>query len=199
MLVVLKRLPLIPTLIVALAMATMVGLGFWQLRRAVWKEGLLAQLAVNRGKPEIAYPLVPSHTERLLFRRASGFCLAPTAIRVTAGRSAAGTEGWSHVATCRTGGAEGPGMVVDIGWSPTFAPVRWRGGTVRGVIVPDGKSLIRLVASDPAPGLQPSQPPGTDTIPNNHRFYAAQWFFFAAVAGLIYGLALRRRPVETGA
>ena len=33
-------------------------------------------------------------------------------------------------------------------------------------------------------------------IPNNHRMYAVQWFAFAAIALLIYGLALRKRWKE---
>src|SRR5205085_173423 len=38
---VIRRLPLIPTIIVAAAVAIMIGLGVWQLQRARWKEGLL--------------------------------------------------------------------------------------------------------------------------------------------------------------
>ena len=193
----LKRLPILPTIIVALAVATMIGLGVWQMQRADWKDGLLASLDANRALPAIAYPAVPVDVERLYFRRARGFCVRPTSIRVTAGRDAAGTSGWSYLAACRTGGAEGPGMIVDIGWSPRFdAAPRWGGGPVEGLIVPDSGALIRLVSADAAPGLQPSQPPGVDTIPNNHRFYAAQWFFFASVAALIYGLALRNRWIK---
>ncbi len=30
-------------------------------------------------------------------------------------------------------------------------------------------------------------------MPNNHLAYAVQWFLFAAIAGAIYVLALRRR------
>jgi cytochrome oxidase assembly protein ShyY1 len=40
------------------------------------------------------------------------------------------------------------------------------------------------------------KPPSLDSIPNNHRFYALQWFFFAATAVLIYVLALRRKRDE---
>lgn len=194
-----RRFPIIPTLIVMLAVATMIGLGVWQLQRAGWKEGLMAQLAANRGLPVMAYPAVPVDTQDILFRRASATCLQPTSIRASAGRDARGTTGWSHLATCRTGGGEGPGMVVDIGWSPGLAKVQWAGGPVTGIIVPDSKSRIRLVASNAAPGLAPSQPPGPDTIPNNHRMYAVQWFFFAAAAASIYGLALRRRGHKTAA
>ena len=37
-----KRIPLIPSLIVAAAVAAMIGLGIWQLHRAQWKKDLLA-------------------------------------------------------------------------------------------------------------------------------------------------------------
>jgi surfeit locus 1 family protein len=50
-----------------------------------------------------------------------------------------------------------------------------------------------LVADVPAPGLAASTPPDPAAIPNNHLAYAVQWFVFAGVALLIYGLALRRR------
>ena len=43
------------------------------------------------------------------------------------------------------------------------------------------------------PGLEASAPPSLDSIPNNHRSYAIQWFLFAGIAALIYGLALRQR------
>ena len=43
-------------------------------------------------------------------------------------------------------------------------------------------------------GLEPSAPPSTESIPNNHRSYAVQWFLFARIALLIYGLALREPP-----
>jgi cytochrome oxidase assembly protein ShyY1 len=57
------------------------------------------------------------------------------------------------------------------------------------VIGPGG----RLVALNPAPGLQAAQPPSVDDVPNNHLFYAVQWFFFAVAAAVIYLLALRRQ------
>jgi len=38
-----KRLPVIPTIMVVLAVAAMIGLGIWQLQRAQWKEGLIAR------------------------------------------------------------------------------------------------------------------------------------------------------------
>ena len=46
-----KRIPLIPTIVVTLAVAAMIGLGLWQLLdRAPRKEAYLAQLAANPAK-----------------------------------------------------------------------------------------------------------------------------------------------------
>jgi len=190
-------LPLFPTLIVAAVIATMIGLGIWQLQRASWKEGLLARYESAKGLPAIDYPAEPTGVETLLYRRATGFCLQPVSRRTTAGRNLAGKSGWSYIVACRTGGGEGPGMIVDIGWSERHdATVEWRGGAVDGVIAPDKDSLIRLVAANSKPGLEPSLPPGPDAIANNHLLYAAQWFLFAALAGLIYWLALHKRGIK---
>jgi hypothetical protein len=130
----------------------------------------------------------------LLYRRATGFCLEITGWRSIAGRNRQGQIGWSHIAACRTGGGEGPGMQIDMGWSRDHRPPQgWRGGPVAGVIAPDRENRIRLVSEAAAPGLQPSAAPNPEDLPNNHLMYAWQWFFFAATAAFIYFLALRRR------
>jgi surfeit locus 1 family protein len=188
-----KRFPLLATLIVGAAMAVMVGLGIWQLQRAQWKEGLLAQYATATTLPPIAWPAMPMAKDAPLFRRATGFCLNVAEWSSSAGRNLKGEAGWSHIAACSTGGAEGPGMQVDMGWSRDPANPVWRGGEVSGVIAPDSRHIIRLISATPAPGLEPSQPPNPEDIPNNHLAYAVQWFLFAAVAGIIFWLALRRR------
>ena len=188
------RLPFWPTLVVALAAAVMLSLGVWQLGRAGEKDALIARLSANPRLPPVGFPAIPTTDSPLLFRRATGYCLEPVAVRAVAGRDAAGEAGWSHIPLCRTG-AEGPGMAVDIGWSKTPGAPRWAGGEVHGLLVPDRDKLLRLVAATPAPGLRPSAPPTPDSLPNNHRFYALQWFFFAAAAVVIYLLALRRRGV----
>ena len=188
-----RRWPLIPSLVVAAAVLTMIGLGIWQLGRAEWKQELIARFEANRDLPATAWPSVPPADDSLLYRRATGFCLEPVAWRAIAGRNLADVTGWSHIASCRTGGGEGPGMEVDIGWSKSSKPPAWRGGEVSGIVVPDSKHRIRLVATSAAPGLQPSLPPSPSGTANNHLLYALQWFFFAAAAAVIYGLALRRR------
>ncbi|MDB5691906.1 MAG: hypothetical protein JWO81_969 [Alphaproteobacteria bacterium] len=186
------RLPILPTILVAAAAAAMVWLGVWQIHRAAWKTALIARYETNRKLPAMAWPAQPPAGESLLYRRSSGFCLQPVGWRDVAGRNLKGEPGWSHIASCRTG-AEGSGMEVDAGWSTSPHPPSWRGGPVGGVIVPDRLHRIRLVAANAAPGLVPSAPPSPADMPNNHLFYAFQWFFFAAAAVTIYLLALRRR------
>lgn len=195
-----RKLPLIPTILVAFAAAVMIALGVWQLSRAEQKDALLARYAAAKDQPPIAWPAVPPADDALpLFRRAAGYCLQPLSRRVTAGRNRAGQSGFIHVVSCRTG-AEGPGMAVDIGWThdPRLRP-SWSGGEVSGVIAPDGKYRMRLVADEAADGLQPSAPPDIESIPNNHLMYAVQWFLFAVIAVVIYLLAVRKRLQSAGA
>ncbi|CAA9502048.1 MAG: Cytochrome oxidase biogenesis protein Surf1, facilitates heme A insertion [uncultured Sphingomonadaceae bacterium] len=195
------KLPFWPTLLVALAVATMLGLGLWQLDRAGEKRAQIAQLRSNPAVPPIAFPRFPD--ERLLFRRASGHCLE-VARTSTEG---AGASGFRVIAECRTGGLEGPGMLVQLGTTRDPRPVvRWPGGEVAGYLsyAPDNRSMLSslvggdnrrlmLVSAAPLAGLAPNTPPDVSSVPNNHSGYALQWFFFAAAAALIYALALRRR------
>jgi cytochrome oxidase assembly protein ShyY1 len=192
-----RRVPIIATIIVAGAVALMIGLGIWQLQRAKWKEHLLAQYAEAQKLPPITWPTVPLKTEQLpLFRYATGVCLRPVSRHAIAGENLKGETGYSQIVDCATG-AEGPGMSVDIGWSKNpNAKFDWHGGPVSGVIAPDRRSRIRLVAAGAVSGLEQSAPPTIASIPNNHRSYAVQWFCFAAIALIIYGLALRKRMKE---
>jgi surfeit locus 1 family protein len=189
-----RRLPLIPTLVVAAAIVTMIGLGFWQLQRAEEKEALLARYAAAQGLPPIAFPTIPIADDDLpLFRRATGHCLRVLSRRTSAGTNRTGETGFLHIADCGSG-VEGPGMAVELGWSKDpNAGAGWKGGEVSGIIAPDRRSRMRLVSSTGLGGLEPAAPPSPDTIPNNHLSYAIQWFLFAALAGLIYWLALRKR------
>ena len=189
-----KRLPLLATLVVAAAVAAMVGLGVWQLQRADEKAALIARYRAAAGRPHVAWPSQPGRQEDLLYRRASGFCTEVTGWRAVAGRNAKGETGWSHIAACRTGGMEGPGMQVDMGWSNSSAqPATFKGAPVSGIIDRDKDHRIRLVSARAAQDLMPSAPPSPESLPNNHLLYALQWFFFAFAAAVIYVLALRRR------
>lgn len=189
-----RRLSVIPTLLVLAAVAIMISLGIWQLQRAQEKEAMLARFEAASGLPPVAWPTDSVDSEDApLFRRSSGNCLQPVATRAIAGRNRQGESGYSHLVDCRTG-AEGPGMRVDIGWSrDPRKGADWPGGPVSGVIAPDGEMRMRLVSASGLAGLQPSALPSPGDIPNNHRSYAVQWFLFAAIALIIYGLAVRTK------
>ena len=202
-----KRIPVMSTIIVTLAVAAMIGLGVWQLRRADWKEAKLARYAQNLTLPPTAFPTTGPVPEDAMFRKSQVNCLSVAEWRTEGGRTPTAQPGYRHIAQCVTG-AEGQGALIDMGVAadPQFRP-DWKGGIVDGLITtePDHTSLIgklfgkgqvlrpMLVADRPAPRLAASAPPRVDDIPNNHRAYAVQWFLFAAVALVIYVLALRKR------
>jgi surfeit locus 1 family protein len=188
-----RRWPLLPTLVVAAAVLTMIGLGVWQLQRADEKGAILARYEAAGALPPVAFPTIPIGEDLPLFRQASGHCLRVLSRRTAAGENGKGETGFLHIAQCGSG-AEGPGMAVEIGWSKDPNAGRgWTGGEVRGIIAPDRMSRMRLVSSTGLGGLEASAPPSTATIPNNHLFYAIQWFLFAGMAALIYVLAVRNR------
>ena len=197
-----RRLPLAATISVATAVVIMIGLGVWQLQRAEDKKALLARYAAAQNLPPIAFPTLPLGEDLPLFRHATGICLRPVGKRAVAGANAAGETGYVHIVDCTTG-AEGPGMSVEVGWSKDpNATVNWSGGPVSGVIAPDRRSRMRLVAATAPRGLEPSRVPdvrsASPVSPAGHYGYAATWFSLAVVALIIYVLALRRRrPRET--
>ena len=197
-----KRLPLIPTLVVAAAALTMVGLGIWQLQRAEWKERLLAEYALAGTLPAVDLdPLLDGETAPLpplSFRRALVSCRADeVAPEVRAGRNAADQPGQAYFVPCRPGAPGLAGRIrVNAGWAPRHDAVQRLslGGIVAGRLgLVDEDGPVTLTAASAAPPLAPSAPASLDSIPNNHRLYAFQWFFFAAAALVIYVLALRTR------
>ena len=189
-----RRLPLLPTLVVATAVAAMVALGIWQIRRAHEKEALLARYAAARGLPPTALPLPPG-SPLPLFRSATALCARPEGKRASAGQNRQGESGFVQIVDCRMPGTQR--LSVELGWSKDpNARFDWSGGLVSGIVAPDRRRGMRLVAATAPPGLEPSAEPSLDSIPNNHRFYALQWFAFAAIALVVYGLALRRRRAE---
>ena len=143
--------------------------------------------------------MIPIKEPLPLFRHATGNCLQVVGFRSSAGQNQQGEPGFLIIADCRTG-AEGPGLSVELGWSKNPNAGRdFRGGLVSGIIAPDRLSRMRLVAATPGPGLAASAPPSPATIPNNHLSYAIQWFLFAAIALVIYVLALRQRERKAAA
>lgn len=200
-----RRIPVVATAVVLLAVAAMIALGVWQLDRKGQKEAAIAQFAANIGRPAAAFP-ASGVGDAMLFRTSAIDCRRVTGWSRESGRAADGTRGWRLIAECATGAA-GPAVPIQLGVaaSPAAAPA-WRGGPVAGYIshAPDHKALIAgvfdhspkplmLVAAAPPAGLLANPGPDLSSVPNNHLAYAVQWFLFAGIALVIYGLALRRR------
>lgn len=202
-----RRWPILPTLFVLAACATMIALGVWQLQRGAEKDALLNVYATNLTRPATSLPDAGPVPPAAMFRRATANCLEVVNWRVVGGRSTDGRTGYRQLAECRTG-AEGPGFVADMGMTEdtAFRP-GWIGGPVTGIITEEpvegglwasltGTRAVprpMLVASEPAPGLSASAPPDPSSVPNSHLAYAGQWFLFALAAAVIYVLALRKR------
>src|SRR4051794_38109688 len=175
-----RRLPVLPTIVVLAAVAGLIVLGVLQLQRAAWEKGILARYAEAESAPPIVFPTTPLGDDQLpLFRHATGMCLRVAGRRAIGGENQSGAPGYVQILDCATG-AEGPGMSVEIGWSKDpNANVNWAGGPVSGIIVPDRHSRMRLVADGAPPGLEPSKTPDVSTAspvtPAGHRGYAATW------------------------
>ena len=179
----------------------MIALGIWQLQRAAWKDRLLADYAVAAAMPALDLdPLLTSNRPPppLAFRRVLVTCSAQdVAPDWRGGRNRAGQSGYVALVPCRPGAAGLAGRIlVNAGWAAL--PQRDRRlsqtGLVAGTLGADEESQpLLLTAATPAAPLTASAPASFDQVPNNHRAYAAQWFFFAGLAVLIYLLALRRR------
>lgn len=183
----LKNLPLIPTIIVLAAVATMIGLGIWQLGRMDEKAQLLERYAAAQQLPEpVAFPQGDDGAD-VWFRRSEVTCESVMAIQPVAGTAASGAKGWAMRAQCALGG--GGQAMVDLGFSRDLEMPQWEGGAAIGVIAPGP----RLIADPALSGLAPLAKPDPADLPNNHFAYAMQWFFFAITALVIYALALKTR------
>jgi surfeit locus 1 family protein len=179
-----RRIPILPTLFVAAAIAVMIGLGVWQLQRSAWKTALIRNLEAS------------SATRRMTFA-----CTIDAKPEVRAGRNMAQATGYRYLVPCRRSTSDGDQVEfvegkLDIGWStrPNLLPHVRQSGVFTGSYEAGeaGRNQI-LVLEKPVPPLERSALPKAADLPNNHMAYALQWFFFAAAAAVIYVLALRRR------
>lgn len=183
-----RRIPIVATLLVLAAIAVMIRLGFWQIDRMHQKDALMAGYALAHTlSADVPFPQTETAAEPLYYRHARVDCVKVVATTAIAGRSVSDELGQAHVADCLLAGG-GKARVV-LGWSRDPAVRTWAGGLASGIIAPGP----RLVADPPLAGLAPMARPDPAEIPNNHLSYAVQWFLFAAVALVIYVLALRKR------
>ncbi|MEZ5742946.1 MAG: SURF1 family cytochrome oxidase biogenesis protein [Sphingomonadaceae bacterium] len=188
------RLPVIPTIVVLIAVGVMIRLGLWQMDRMQEKEAMLARYEQAAGSSEsFKWPgSDPEAVAPLLFARSDLTCEKVEGLSSIAGKNAQGESGLSITAQCRLAGG-GEGLVV-LGWSRSPVTPDWKGGNVAGIIAPGP----RLVADPPLAGLEANAQPDPRDIPNNHWSYAVQWFLFAGVALVIYALAVRKRLAGGG-
>lgn len=201
-----KRIPIIPTVIVLLAVAVMVRLGFWQLDRLAQKEAMIARYSSAQSTSEIfPFDKLPQD-DSADYKRIFVWCAKVKSITPMSGRNASDQAGWINVARCTIGGAR-PDTPKDLhlsdyvlqdadvvmGWSRNQQTVSWQGGEVAGTVAPGGALGRHIVAAPALAGLQANATPDPRNLPNNHLAYAAQWFLFALTALVIYGLALRKR------
>ncbi|MXO60281.1 SURF1 family protein [Altererythrobacter salegens] len=194
-----RKVPVVATVVVLLAVATMVALGVWQLQRLHWKETLLAHYSAASADPApVEYPVASqAAADAALYRRSTIECaFTGSDWRSIAGRSSEGRSGYVHIILCgidRGSPGEDRTAYVQAGWSPGPTPPDWTGGPVSGRIAPYSEGFMRLVADPPLGGLAASAEPDPNDISNNHLAYAVQWFLFALTALVIYALALRRK------
>ncbi len=181
-----RGLPIGPTLLVAVALPILVSLGFWQLHRLEWKEALLAQLASAPKLPVLDHPDLTKPGWD--FRRAIVDCQPiRTPPMVRAGRNAREQIGYSYILPCARGH-----LSLDAGWAPRpdlkpFALAAAYPGMLREHPGPE----YTLISSRALPPLTPSAPPEVGEISNSHLSYAIQWFSFAAILAVVYGLYVR--------
>jgi cytochrome oxidase assembly protein ShyY1 len=206
-----RRVPLLPTIAVAIAVATMIALGFWQIGRAHERDAGKQRMIAQSRLPLAEYPYANPTGERLLFRRLAASCDRVQSWETRGGEGVNGQNGWRHIATCRS--PQGATFQADMGVStaPTGQPA-WQGGRITGhaVRAPDTSGFadralhrqtarpLMIVAESPAPGLIASRQPDPAEETNSSWSYAGQWFLFALTALVIYALALRKRWRERG-
>lgn len=202
-----RSVPILPTIVVALVVTAMVALGCWQLERAHWKERLLVSYQAGLAAPPLYGLPADMPIEVVSFRRSHILCRIGTAPIQLGGINREGKTGFRNIVGCAL--IDGRLIMADLGWSPVgtkpLLPVAGQRIEAEGLLIPDevlarrvlgdrpGSTPLLLVLEAAVPGLSPSVPPSIESIPNNHRSYAVQWFLFAAVALAIYLLALRKR------
>lgn len=202
-----RRLPVLPSLIIFLMTAFLAGLGIWQLQRADWKQQLITAAAQAPQLPMLEpADYVAAMTGRLSvqYRRAELIC-RPGLVKpydLKGGSSAGGQGGFLVLVSCRPDQSLAPDIVAVAGWTrrPDAAALPLTVDTMfTGLIIerPYGDAPNRpqfmLIPDTAVPPLSRSRLPTPGDLPDNHLAYAGQWFGLAAVLLVIYGLWLRRR------
>ena len=160
-----KRFPVGLTVTAALALAVLIGLGLWQLRRLAWKQDLLARVAALRVAPARPIGEILAQGGRgadVEYRRVSATCLPPPAPSRGAYRYALrdGQVAWRLVTPCRLSGTTGDGVLLDRGIVARFTGAMAPGAaafpepvSIVGVLrSPGGKPWLGPAETAPAAG-----------------------------------------------
>lgn len=154
-----NRFPWILTLVVAPALALLIGLGVWQLQRLEWKEGLIAQSeAAAKSPPALLSEVLAAPDPE--FRRALVVCPGlPTAPYVELQSIIDGEAGSRLLSICLPPGID-TAFIIDRGFVPDTVSARPR---VAASTLP--LSILVELRRTPPPGAM--SPP-----PQQGRFYA---------------------------
>lgn len=186
-----RRIPLLPTVIVLAAVALMVGLGIWQLHRLAWKEAMIARYQAAMAMPVLDWSEGVPLGARGDYRRVRLTCQAWGSQQEVGGRNASGQSGWAHWADCVPVSGS---VTVVVGWSRDLGARPLQPGVVTGYALGGtGSEPLRIIANPPLGGLEANATPDPRDLPNNHFSYAVQWFLFAATALVIYAIAVWKR------
>jgi surfeit locus 1 family protein len=201
-----RRLPLLPTLVVLLLAAGLAGLGVWQLQRAQWKAGLIASLEAASALPELGpqdFHEAMLGLKSVQYRRASHVC-RPGRVKpydLKGGASRSGEGGFLVLVSCRPNDRP-PDIVIVAGWTraaDAMAKSYEVDTYFEGLVIerPYGEARDRpqfmLIPTSAIPELEPARLPSARDLPDNHLAYAGQWFGLSLTLLVIYGLWLRRR------
>jgi len=203
-----RRIPIIPTVITAIGILILCGLGRWQLERREWKRDLIASLEAASQLPPVSpaeFRAAMAGEMSVQYRRAEISCHAgekrPYDLRP--GSSAGGTSGFFVLVSCRPN-ALPPDLVAVAGWTRRADAkdmVLTLDHELAGVVIqnpygnaPDRPRFMLIPDAAIAPLERPRQPDPAD-LPDNHLAYAGQWFGLAIALAAIYGLWLRRRSM----
>lgn len=199
---------LFPLIVGLGGIAVLLWLGFWQMDRLDWKQGVIADINTKLAEPPVPLPLNPNEAEdeyrAVIFE---GAATGPE-IRLLDSGTAAGT-GHRIISAFET--IDGRRIMVDQGLLPLYADQAtpfMQTVTVQGNLIwpddiseqpPEGDEwyarnvpamaqalqteplmVVLAAASDYDPRLQPL-PVDTRNIKNDHLEYAITWFLLAVV------------------
>ncbi|WP_420566651.1 SURF1 family protein [Thalassovita sp.] len=214
---------LLPLIFGLIGAGILLWLGFWQLDRMVWKEGVLAQIEARINDTPVAIPDQPDpKDDRFLPVTATGTILPPT-IRVLVSQKSKGA-GYRLINAMDL---DGRVILVDRGYvqlealpsEPPFENVTVTGNLhwpdERDFFTPENDLtaniwfarevdvLAQALNTDPILVIAretsyddapvSAMPVGPEGIPNNHFGYAVQWFGLAAVWTAMLGLFIWRQ------